>query len=709
LARKILSALFTVAVFALGSPVLVAPPAVAAGPPPVITDPAGDATGFIVEGVLPVPNEPSLDILAADLAVNATTLTATIVVADLTADAPPLASGRYFRWYFSYGGRGYLLVADESTPGAAVVEFSDPDGTVDCPNCTVAMNVDSETVTLTLPLATLNAEVTAANAAVPPVGPGARLYQLNVISQRSLLVVTPTADSASTDLGYTVPGGTGPAPVPTIAGPDETGDAVVVAVIDSGVVPYHWDFSAAHMPQQLDTDPTNDLPLNRPPNEWLPGFPNPSTFASYQSLNLHLAPNDPNASITDLDGADTAAWDAVKPSTGDQLNYYWLPDTKVIGAVEFGSGHIHGTTDDHGVGTTSVSVGNIHGTCPECLLLFINTDGNASIEAALHWAEAQPWIDVISNSYGINLIGDVPGAGVGVRDNVYFGRPAVEDARAASMRGQSIFFSAGNGLENAFVVPNATYTSALKGPDWTVTVGATTPGLDDESGSGKPVDVSGIGEAYPSAYTSVHVGGTGATGFSGTSNATPTIAGIYSRALHEARRLLTGPSRTQEYGIVAKGRTPFPCGPARPGCELGDGALTAVEIRDRLLLGAVHRNGAIAIGGLVPVPKPLPDLEYADNGHGVYTARLSRVDRIWLSEVEQVVGPLAGRTAAAARPDGERDWMIVDSFCRQRLWGGWPGGYYQSGRTKVPGLDPAWPLRSALAAACHGLPPFSTF
>ena len=73
-----------------------------------------------------------------------------------------------------------------------------------------------------------------------------------------------------------------------------------------------------------------------------------------------------------LDAKDTAKWETVKQSTAKEINYYWMPGTKVIGAVEFGPNKIHGTPADHGTGTTSVSVGNIHGTCPECLLFFID-------------------------------------------------------------------------------------------------------------------------------------------------------------------------------------------------------------------------------------------------------------------------------------------------------------------------------------------------
>jgi hypothetical protein len=699
--RKALVAVVALAIS--GLPTLVRP-ATAATHGPIISDPAGDGTGFIFEGVVPLPNEPSLDIRSADLVVSASTLTATVKVVDLKTEPPPGGNGRVFRWDFSYGGRAYELLASQGAGEAAALSLSDAGNGVDCAECAASFDPASDVVTMTVPLGVINRRIaTTGGGQVPAIGGGAKLYQLSVTSQRQLGQVTATADSATSDLGYTVPGGARVSTTPTFRGKDERGDAVVIAVIDINLVPYHWDFDSTHMPQQLDGDKSNDLPLTTPPNKWLPGFPDPKTFKSFQALPNHQAPTAPQADIATLDAADANTWAKVKTSTPDSVNYYWLPGTKVIGAVEFNTdGKLHGTTDDHGVGVASVSVGNLHGTCPECLLVFINTDDSTNVDAALDWATRQPWIDVITNSWTLNIFAD--GLGVPLNDNVHTARREAEQTRAASTRGQSIFFAAGNGVENGFIVPNQTQLSSLSGPDWITTVGATTPSFDDESGAGKTVDVAGVGESYPSAYTATHVGGTGLSGFSGTSNATPTVAGTYARALYQARRLLPGPSRVQRNGVIGRGNKPFSCGKTRPGCELGDGVLTAAELRNRLLLGAVHRNGAFSVGGLLPVPKPFPELEYADVGHGVYGARIQRTDKVWLDEIERIVGPLTGRARELERPTGERDWMIVDSYCRQRLWGPWAEGYYVAGRTPLPGPDPNWPLRTALATACQAAP-----
>lgn len=485
------------------------------------------------------------------------------------------------------------------------------------------------------------------------------------------------------------------------AGEGGAKDAVVVAVIDSGLSPYHWDYLGSKMPQHLDADAGNDLPLNRPPHEWLPGFPSPSkSFDSYNRLDLTLDDANPDRALIELDTIDKPKWDAVKQSTTESLNYYWMPDTKVIGALDFSGSKIHGRSNTHGMGTSSVSVGNIHGTCPECLLLFITYSNESNGEAAIEWAMDQPWIDAISNSYGFSLVN---------RDRFYSGSD-VEAQRAASKRGQTIFFSAGNGQENAFAIPNTTLFSSQEGPDWIVTVGAVSPQVDEPienmpgshasyTGAGKPADIAGIGGDYPASYYADTVSETGATGFGGTSNATPTIAGTYARGLYLARTAMSGMSRTQNGGIVSVGQAK--CGTARSNCEVGDGKLTAVELRRRLFQGAVHTPAGMTAtsneGGETP---PIGEDEFLNEGHGTYFARETQDDKAWLDEFQRFIAPMFGRRKTLDRPPGEKAWFIVDSFCRQHLWGNWKLGYYVEDKTELPGFDAAWPVRSFIEETC---------
>jgi Subtilase family len=491
-------------------------------------------------------------------------------------------------------------------------------------------------------------------------------------------------------------------------------DATVVAVIDFNFVPYHWDFLASKMPQHLDSDPSNNLPLDRAPHEWLPGFASPKSFDSYNQLKLNLEEKKPDAELAQLSALDQKKWAGVKLSTREELNYYWMPGTKVIGALDFGGSRMLGAPGDHGQGTTSSSVGNLHGTCPECLLVFININTVEDGEAAIEWALDQPWIDAISNSYGFSAA---------VRDRLYSGSD-VKAQRRASERGQTVFFSAGNGQDGSFVAPNTTHFSSQEGPDWIVTVGAISPGEDNYyyregytgheadqtayhssySGHGKPSDVAGIGSNYPSAYTAETVGATGSSGFGGTSNATPQITGTYARALYLSRLALDGPSRIQKDGVIATG-SPFACGKARRDCELRDGKLTASELRTRLFHGAVHTAAGMTPAGYGSAP-PIGEEEFLNEGHGSYFGRETRVLFDYLKEFQRIMGPLTGAKKALKRPEGEREWMIVDSYCRQNLWGSWKGGYYVEGKTELPGSDPQYPTRSQMEATCeYWVPP----
>ncbi len=479
-------------------------------------------------------------------------------------------------------------------------------------------------------------------------------------------------------------------------------DATVVAVIDSGISPYHWDFLASKMPQAQDTDPTNDLPLTQPPHTWLPGFPDPSAFASYTQFNLSLDEINPNRSISSLDSADTAKWNAVKTSTATATHYNWFPRTKIIGGLTFSTGKIRAASSTHGQGTTSVSVGNIFGTCAECLLVFIQYGTAADGERAIEWAESQPWIDAISNSYGFSLA---------ERDRLYSASNTGAQA-AASTRGQTILFSSGNGISNTFTVPNTTLFSSQEGPDWIVSVGAINPATGGSyTGSGKPADIAGVGTAYPASYAAGTVGNAGSN-FSGTSNSTPTIAGLYGRGLFEARRALPGPSRAQAAGVIATqdpstelGETAFACASTRPACELGDGVLTARELRTRLFQGAVHTPVGWELGQTGgPAAPAVGEDEFIAEGYGSYFGKKNGA-AAYDAEVARIVGPMTGTAATLARPSGEREWFITDSYCRQEIWSSWTGGDFVQGTTTLPGPDPLFPVRTAFQQVCPQLFP----
>lgn len=503
-----------------------------------------------------------------------------------------------------------------------------------------------------------------------------RLFTLLAVAVTLLGVAAPSPAARPTP-----PGPTDPAPT----GPD---DVTVVAIVDTGLTPYHWDFSATRMPQHSDRDRRNDLPLTTAPHTWLPGFPDPGSFASYSPLTLTLSDTVPTY-IETLYSQDLDEWGKVRTSDLPDVHYYWLPGTKIVGMIDFVGSQVYAPPGAHGAHTAAVSTGTIHGSCPECLLVFVNY-GGANLEAAVEWAMDQPWIDVVSNSYGFSLVS---------RDRLYSGSNT-DLQREASERGQTVFYSAGNGQDGTFLLPNTTYFSSQEGPDWIVTVGAVTPSGYDFSGSGKPADLAAPGRSYPS------IGGpmTDSEGvFGGTSNATPVVAGMYAHALSWARLRLSGASRVQTGGIVAAG-DPVACGTAEPACALADGTLTAAELRTRLLHGAIPGSPGIEVAGL-EVDLYNHEFMLASQGHGTYFVALADAARR-ATELRRLIGPLDGSSAPPSRPSGERDWFVADSYCRQHLWGAWSGGYYVEGSTERPAPDPVnWPMRTAIAESCGWLFP----
>ncbi len=467
-------------------------------------------------------------------------------------------------------------------------------------------------------------------------------------------------------------------------------DVTVIAVVDNAFNPYHLDWVAEQMPQHRDADETNDLPLDTAPDEWLAGF-DASGFATYDRLDLTM-PTTPAASRSTLQAQDSGEWAKVKRSSADEVNYYWVPDSKIVGVVDFAGNGLVSSGTAHGSGTSSVSAGNFYGTCAQCVVVFITNGSSPSGEAAGDWAMSQPWIDVVTNSFGYSLI---------LRDR-YYGGSNTDLQRQAAERGQTVFFSAGNGQANTFTAPNTTLLSSQEGPDWIVTVGAVNPNGGSYTGHGKPADVASLGTDYPSSYCTSNAFCNGT--FGGTSNATPVVAGIYANALAEARKALPGPSRTQAEGVIAVGEG-FACGEVRPDCELGDGQLTAVELRERLFGGAVHTAAGYAPLGLVgssTTQRISWEHEFLNEGHGTYFGRYDR-GRHYAEELGRIVGPMLGTAATLERPEGESDWFIVDSYCRQTIWGSWSNGDYVEGETALPDYSPLWPLRGAYQGSCPGL------
>lgn len=463
----------------------------------------------------------------------------------------------------------------------------------------------------------------------------------------------------------------------------EDRSVTVVAVVDDAFNPYHFDLLAHQHPWNRDATSDNDINLYADPSTYIEGYP------GAQALPITI-PTDPGHDVGDLYQEDAGLWDQMEGSTAKTSNLYWLPGTKIVGALNLSGAFLAPHDDEeqlepndaHGTRSAASAVGNWNGACPDCLVVLVE----GFEPEALRWAATQPWIDVVSNSYGHS-------AAPVARDNIYTGAP-VETTRAASEAGQVIVFSAGNGLANSFVAPAHTYTSSEKGPDWMVTVGAVDPQSDDTyAGAGKPVDIASVGDDYPST------GGTTANGtgtHSGTSNAAPVVAGTFAQVLQRARELLGDTSAGHANGTVAQG-DPVTCGLALETCALGDGALDRSELRDLVFHSVLPSPTEVSC---CQTTLPTTQHAYYHQGHGVVHGILDG-RQVHRDQVSGMVAVATGDQAPPDRPTGETDWFVVDSKCRQALWGPWSGGYYDG---TEPALDPAEdPLAIAYDQICSKL------
>jgi Subtilase family len=352
---------------------------------------------------------------------------------------------------------------------------------------------------------------------------------------------------------------------------------VVIALTDSGINAYQQDFRAPDFVHH--------------PSKFIEGYPQ-----NAKAVDLSFG-------VADQEGYDAArnadeeVWDDIQRSS-----LVWFPGTRIIGGISIAAG---GTSNGysefpildeggHGTGTASVAAGQFYGSNPNALIVEVEGLG----DAPLNWAASQPWIDIVSNSWGPAY------AGVSVPTD------SVERTKVATTRGQSILFSSGNGNlntnSNPICVPvvgvcqspwapggplpvedpckckvpnsNVSILSHNKGPSWIMTVGAASP-INGQSHwwHGVPVDVSSFGSKWAAAGAfSADI--TNKRDFGGTSNATPVTAGVLSTVIQRAREVLGDTKAGQKPGgvvaLAASGVTPPATGP------LADGKLTRLEAEE---------------------------------------------------------------------------------------------------------------------------------
>lgn len=406
---------------------------------------------------------------------------------------------------------------------------------------------------------------------------------------------------------------------------------VVIALTDSGINAYQQDFRAPEFVHH--------------PSKYIEGYPQ-----NAQALDLSLGMADQQG-YGAARSADEAMWEDIPRN-----RLYWFPGTRIIGGISIVAGGAGGGYADfpildengHGTGTASVAAGQLYGSNPNALIVEVEGLG----DGPLNWAAGQPWIDIVSNSWGPAYAGISTGS--------------VAGTKSATTRGQSIVFSSGNGNLNTnsssvfspgpvpvedpckCKVPNSNVSllSHNKGPSWIMTVGAASP-INGQSHwwHGVPVDVSSFGSKWAAAGA-FSAAITDKRDFGGTSCAAPITAGVLSSVILKAREVLGDTKAGQKPGgVVAQAAQGVALPTSGP---LADGTLTRLEAE------------AIVVKTAQPVPfdpvkaswdyaiYPTTPTYYAYQGYGI-------VDR---GSKARALSVLMGQTAMPDRAE-------VDTFMAQ--------------------------------------------
>lgn len=430
----------------------------------------------------------------------------------------------------------------------------------------------------------------------------------------------------------------------------------LIGVSDSGINPYHAEFSAAAYPDPRVLELTRNF--TRHPCEYIAGYPcsaRPLPITQdqgyYPEQDLWIF----NREIIESSPDNTGIF--IEPLFRHGLvvpfELYWIPGTKIIGAFSAGGfgGGATGSPDvdlildnnGHGTGSASVSAGNRYGYCPTCLMVAVEGLRDDIVYGF-------PFAELTSHSHG--YVGGAPIGLIGVVDFFDLLGFKPDDSKAAADRGVTILFSSGNGVGNAFDVPNNTFVSDQTGPSWTINVGAL---RRDTSGAivgdGTPAHISSWGDGWlPSAC---RTGIDGTCGFSGTSAASPYTAGVFGHVLREIRAVLGDPhTGVREGQVIAEGRS-IPGSP-----YLADGKLTARELRAAVLKAATPLDAAFS-PFVYPVNFPA-DNRAALEGYGAATPNTAA----------RAIAILLGEAAMPDRADV--DALFAD-FCEtsDALYGGY--------------------------------------
>jgi len=376
---------------------------------------------------------------------------------------------------------------------------------------------------------------------------------------------------------------------------------VVIAMIDTGGNPYHVDF--------------RDEGRLVHPSTYLTGFP-----ADAKAVPLCFIDGS-NGAFSYKDDCKSS-WQANvaddDPATGsiEEGDLVWYPGTRLLGKsfahedanspVGFDQGpDTDPLTGDsgtsHGSWVSSTAVGNKFGTCPDCMLIVLEADTVDAIDAAYAWAAQQPWIDVITSSTSVGVIGLGINAG-GVPLVSFTGKH--DAAVTGSQNGKIFLTSSGNGAGNLGLVPTSTFLLDSGSPAL-IPVGAS-----DDAGlathwSDFPAEIMGNGNSRQVADTASMKG---ETSVGGTSFSSPGAAGVLADSLLKARIACND---TEEGASAAAGGALTLL--RNNGCAVNDGPFAnGILTRDELHEAFV-KNAIPPYDQLSPIPGPVT---WAKNAYG---------------------------------------------------------------------------------------------
>jgi hypothetical protein len=439
----------------------------------------------------------------------------------------------------------------------------------------------------------------------------------------------------------TAPTRPGAHPAGAAAGPH-----VVVAIVEAAVNLYHHDFA----------DPARTAS----PASWLPGYP-----ASSTPLRLHLRERDYATART----KDDATWAALKP---DHL--YYVPGTRFAGLIYLPSPLDKAATTHteypppahpdrpvvdgytyHGTGVASVAAGAKYGACPRCDLVVVAAENP---EDGLAWAARQPWIDVVSNSWG-GLLGVASQGTTGHPERA--ADTGASPGSLAAKAGKVVVFGSGNGVTDLGPTTHGTqhaltWDEPYAGPPWVLAVGAAKARTGQPTDwHNIPVDVIAQGEERPAAAAESL---TGQDTFIGTSCAAPIAAGVIAAALLAARDAAGDLGVGARHGSLLVPKHRPPAGPA------ADGKLTYAELLAAAkAVAAWHAfdPGTVPADPFQAFATPTTPVAYAYEGFG-------QLDKPSVAPLARV---LLGTLAQPPRAE-MADWVALDRQVRSNRWGAAP-------------------------------------